>query len=53
MRVSHNLVRMWFEPILVVKVLAAELTLSPNHTGGWTSRAMLGRHGASAADART
>src|SRR4029453_9725651 len=25
----------WFEPALVVEVLAAELTLSPNHTAGW------------------
>ena len=25
----------WFEPTLVVEVLAAELTLSPNHTAGW------------------
>ena len=24
-----------FEPTLVVEVLAAELTLSPNHTAGW------------------
>ena len=26
---------MWFEPGLVVEVLAAELTPSPNHTAGW------------------
>ncbi|MEN3357344.1 MAG: ligase 1 [Mycobacteriales bacterium] len=25
----------WFEPGLVLEVLAAELTLSPNHTAGW------------------
>jgi DNA ligase 1 len=25
----------WFEPSLVVEVLSAELTLSPNHTAGW------------------
>ena len=25
----------WFEPALVVKVLAAELTLSPTHTAAW------------------
>ncbi|HEU4400366.1 MAG TPA: ATP-dependent DNA ligase [Actinomycetota bacterium] len=25
----------WFEPTLVVEVLAAELTLSPHHTAGW------------------
>ena len=25
----------WFEPTVVVEVLAAELTLSPNHTAGW------------------
>jgi DNA ligase 1 len=25
----------WFEPGLVVEVLAAELTLSPHHTAGW------------------
>jgi DNA ligase-1 len=25
----------WFEPGLVVEVLSAELTLSPNHTAGW------------------
>ena len=25
----------WFEPTLVVEVLAAELTLSPTHTAGW------------------
>jgi DNA ligase 1 len=26
---------MWFEPGLVLEVLSAELTLSPNHTAGW------------------
>jgi DNA ligase 1 len=25
----------WFEPSLVVEVLSAELTVSPNHTAGW------------------
>jgi DNA ligase 1 len=25
----------WFEPGLVIEVLSAELTLSPNHTAGW------------------
>jgi len=25
----------WFQPTLVVEVLAAELTLSPHHTAGW------------------
>jgi DNA ligase-1 len=25
----------WFEPTLVVELLAAELSLSPNHTAGW------------------
>jgi DNA ligase 1 len=25
----------WFEPALVVEVLAAELTISPHHTAGW------------------
>src|SRR5215207_3731832 len=25
----------WFEPSLVLEVLVAELTLSPNHTAGW------------------
>jgi DNA ligase-1 len=25
----------WFEPAVVVEVLSAELTLSPNHTAGW------------------
>jgi DNA ligase-1 len=25
----------WFEPTLVVEVLAAELTISPHHTAGW------------------
>ena len=26
---------LWFEPGLVLEVLSAELTLSPNHTAGW------------------
>ena len=26
---------MWFEPSMVVEVLGAELTPSPNHTAGW------------------
>jgi DNA ligase-1 len=25
----------WFEPAVVVEVLAAELTLSPHHTAAW------------------
>jgi DNA ligase-1 len=25
----------WFEPAVVVEVLAAELTVSPHHTAGW------------------
>jgi len=25
----------WFEPGMVLEVLGAELTLSPNHTAGW------------------
>ncbi|HST66096.1 MAG TPA: hypothetical protein VLM05_12980, partial [Mycobacteriales bacterium] len=25
----------WFEPGLVMEVLSAELTVSPNHTAGW------------------
>jgi DNA ligase-1 len=25
----------WFEPAMVLEVLAAELTISPNHTAGW------------------
>jgi DNA ligase-1 len=25
----------WFEPSLVLEILSAELTLSPNHTAGW------------------
>jgi DNA ligase-1 len=25
----------WFEPGLVIEVLAAEITPSPNHTAGW------------------
>jgi DNA ligase-1 len=28
-------VDVWFEPGLVLEVLSAELTLSPNHTAGW------------------
>ncbi len=28
---------LWFEPSLVLEVLSAELTLSPNHTAGWGS----------------
>ena len=30
----------WFEPSLVLEVLSAELTLSPNHTAGWGSLKM-------------
>ena len=26
---------MWFEPGLVLEILSAELTLSPNYTAGW------------------
>ena len=25
----------WFEPAVVIEVLSAELTVSPNHTAGW------------------
>jgi DNA ligase-1 len=32
---SRGAADVWFEPALVVEVLAAELTLSPNHTAGW------------------
>ena len=32
---SHVNADAWFEPSLVVEVLSAELTLSPNHTAGW------------------
>jgi len=32
---SRGVADVWFEPALVVEVLAAELTLSPNHTAGW------------------
>ena len=32
---SHVNADVWFEPSLVVEVLSAELTLSPNHTAGW------------------
>lgn len=28
---------MWFEPGLVLEILSAELTLSPNYTAGWGS----------------
>jgi DNA ligase-1 len=35
-RVDARLVPdVWFEPGMVIEVLAAELTLSPNHTAGW------------------
>ena len=35
-RVDTGLVAdVWFEPSLVLEVLGAELTLSPNHTAGW------------------
>ena len=35
-RVDARLVPdVWFEPGMVLEVLAAELTLSPNHTAGW------------------
>lgn len=29
----------WFEPAMVLEVLSAELTLSPNHTAGWNELA--------------
>jgi len=32
---ARRTVDVWFEPGLVVEVLAAELTLSPTHTAGW------------------
>jgi DNA ligase 1 len=32
---SRRVPDVWFEPGLVVEVLAAELTLSPTHTAGW------------------
>jgi DNA ligase-1 len=32
---SHIPADMWFEPGVVLEVLSAELTLSPNHTAGW------------------
>jgi DNA ligase-1 len=32
---ARRMVDVWFEPALVVEVLGAELTLSPNHTAGW------------------
>jgi len=32
---------LWFEPGLVLEVLSAELTLSPNHTAGWGSSRMM------------
>jgi DNA ligase-1 len=32
---SHQPADVWFEPGLVLEVLSAELTLSPNHTAGW------------------
>jgi DNA ligase 1 len=32
---SHVPADVWFEPSLVLEVLSAELTLSPNHTAGW------------------
>jgi DNA ligase-1 len=32
---ARRVVDVWFEPGMVVEVLAAELTLSPNHTAGW------------------
>jgi DNA ligase 1 len=32
---SRVLADVWFEPSLVIEVLSAELTLSPNHTAGW------------------
>ncbi|MFY9934496.1 MAG: hypothetical protein WAK82_41465 [Streptosporangiaceae bacterium] len=28
---------MWFEPGLVLKILSAELTLSPNYTAAWVT----------------
>jgi DNA ligase 1 len=32
---ARRVVDVWFEPAVVVEVLGAELTLSPNHTAGW------------------
>jgi DNA ligase-1 len=32
---THQPADVWFEPTMVIEVLAAELTLSPNHTAGW------------------
>jgi DNA ligase 1 len=32
---ARRMVDVWFEPAMVVEVLGAELTLSPNHTAGW------------------
>ena len=32
---SRVLADVWFEPSIVLEVLTAELTLSPNHTAGW------------------
>jgi DNA ligase-1 len=32
---SHVPADVWFEPGMVLEVLSAELTLSPNHTAGW------------------
>jgi DNA ligase-1 len=32
---ARQLADAWFEPTLVLEVLSAELTLSPNHTAGW------------------
>ena len=33
----------WFEPAMVLEVLSAELTVSPNHTAGWN--ALMPEHG--------
>jgi DNA ligase-1 len=32
---ARRMVDVWFEPGMVIEVLGAELTLSPNHTAGW------------------
>jgi DNA ligase 1 len=32
---ARRMADVWFEPGMVVEVLGAELTLSPNHTAGW------------------
>lgn len=32
---AHRHADVWFEPSMVVEVLAAELSLSPTHTAGW------------------